>query len=577
MITSTPSTSISFLSGVPLPLDYSHTIWFSSRQQQWNYFSTYYGKRNFENCSYQRASGTVRIQLEAGEAFTYNYMYYQNPDEGNRVWYCFITDVMYINNSTVDISYQIDFLQTFLFDITFHPCYVDREHVSNDSKGAHTEPEPFGGLGQYVYECVMSPWVGDPNIPSYPSEIALFNKDSQMLCMAHSFSWEDFSASAKEPWVPSESIATLPPSVNNGIFQGLYLTLWAMDTAGITDVKNAIEAITENNKITGVLSIFQTPLGSYYQTIHGESRGEDFHVQIDTTKIGLYTPKNNKMYTYPYCFCYATNGEGNAANYKLEYFEKYQQNYGELFFSMAGQLTLNPVVALIPRNYQGILFNFNQMLTTSSFPTCSWESDVFKAYLAQNSGKLNFQETWLTASTIGKMAVGTWQTSKGIADWISGDTYKEKNAGKTKALAGAGAIIGSAINAVETVMGINANMEDISSLPPQAHGNDTSTIASTLGFKGFELYKCYVNSESAAIIDNFFSMYGYHRGVVKMPEFTSRTEWNYVKTVGMLVTGNAPSTVLATIGNIFNNGITLWHNPAHVGDYTRDNPIRTGA
>ena len=100
-----------------------------------------------------------------------------------------------------------------------------------------------------------------------------------------------------------------------------------------------------------------------------------------------------------------------------------------------------------------------------------------------------------------------------------------------------------------------------------------------IGNKGFELYYCYVNSESARIIDNYFTMYGYHVAKIKLPEFKSRKYWNFIKTVDCSVTGQASADVLNLIQHIFDRGITLWHvadNIDQYGDYSLDNQIVGG-
>ena len=91
--------------------------------------------------------------------------------------------------------------------------------------------------------------------------------------------------------------------------------------------------------------------------------------------------------------------------------------------------------------------------------------------------------------------------------------------------------------------------------------------------KGFEVFRCHINSETAKIIDNYFDMFGYAVKTVKMPNLTGRKNWNFVKTVNCSVTGRAPASVLDDIGKIFDAGITLWHNLSNYDNYSADNSI----
>lgn len=71
----------------------------------------------------------------------------------------------------------------------------------------------------------------------------------------------------------------------------------------------------------------------------------------------------------------------------------------------------------------------------------------------------------------------------------------------------------------------------------------------------------------------YFSMFGYKTNYTKVPNTKGRFSWNYVKTVGCDAQGSIPQYAIEAINAIFNTGITIWHNAAWVGDYTRDNRI----
>ena len=83
-----------------------------------------------------------------------------------------------------------------------------------------------------------------------------------------------------------------------------------------------------------------------------------------------------------------------------------------------------------------------------------------------------------------------------------------------------------------------------------------------------------IKQEYARIIDRYFSCYGYKTNLVKVPNITGRRNWNYVKTQECNFTGNdVPQEDLNVIRTMFNNGVTLWHNPSTIFDYTQNNAI----
>ena len=66
-------------------------------------------------------------------------------------------------------------------------------------------------------------------------------------------------------------------------------------------------------------------------------------------------------------------------------------------------------------------------------------------------------------------------------------------------------------------------------------------------------------------------MYGYKVNNVKIPNILGRKNWNYVKTLGSNIEGNIPQNDLQEIKNMFDNGVTFWHNSNTFLDYSQDN------
>ena len=113
------------------------------------------------------------------------------------------------------------------------------------------------------------------------------------------------------------------------------------------------------------------------------------------------------------------------------------------------------------------------------------------------------------------------------------------------------------------------------SLEPQSGKGNTNggDINCASHNNGFTFYHMSIKKEYVAIIDDFFSMFGYKICRVKVPNITGRTNWNYVKTIDCNFSGNIPQTDLEIIKSMFNNGVTLWHNPATMYNYNNTNTI----
>lgn len=137
-----PNTTIYFLEKILLTPQYEHTYYFASEQDQFNFF---YSKRLYErgSQSYQRVGkGQLRVEMTMEEAYRINYMMFKNTSFENKWFYAFIVgDPVYINNTTVQINYIIDVMQTWYFDYILKPSFVERNHTSSDEFGENLEDE----------------------------------------------------------------------------------------------------------------------------------------------------------------------------------------------------------------------------------------------------------------------------------------------------------------------------------------------------------------------------------------------------------------------------------------------------
>ena len=148
-----------YLLNVPLESDYKNTLYFTSKEEQENYFKS--RKVKFiEDSSYQRKDSFIRVPFHYDELSNVNYIMYQNSAYSNKWFYAFITDVKYIDDYRTDIYIETDYLQTWYFDIEVKPSFVEREHVSDDTIGNHTVPENVE-MGEYIVNANGRSEIGD--------------------------------------------------------------------------------------------------------------------------------------------------------------------------------------------------------------------------------------------------------------------------------------------------------------------------------------------------------------------------------------------------------------------------------
>ena len=98
-----------------------------------------------------------------------NYIAFQNKDYSNKWFFAFIEDIVYKGDNNTEIIYKIDSWSTWFDYWQKKPCYINRQHVNDDTIGKHTIPEnldvgeielgnwnTYNGLSEDYYFCLMS-------------------------------------------------------------------------------------------------------------------------------------------------------------------------------------------------------------------------------------------------------------------------------------------------------------------------------------------------------------------------------------------------------------------------------------
>lgn len=103
---------------------------FSNKTAQWNYYSKYCNKVFNAVSVVKRGTNQIKLQMTMGEATQNNMISFINPDFDNKRFYAKIIDYEYGNNNMTILTYEIDYWQTFMFDISYYASMIEREHLS---------------------------------------------------------------------------------------------------------------------------------------------------------------------------------------------------------------------------------------------------------------------------------------------------------------------------------------------------------------------------------------------------------------------------------------------------------------
>ena len=505
-----PQTNIRILQNVPLDTTYEHTIYFSSASAQQTYFA---GKQkyNLSSYTYQRVNkGIARVGIKADSLYDCNYMMFQNTAYGSKWFYAFITSVEFVNNECSEITFELDVMQTWFFDYTMEYSLVEREHVDDDVAGFHIEPENVE-IGEYVFN-------------DYKDLSPILNQMAVYILVSDG----DTSTSGK---------------VYDGVFGGC--TLYAYNPDDATGLNKLINSY--NQKPEAIVGMYMAPVVGAGQAIPNggitvassknayTSNGEAEAMNVGSWELDGYKPKNRKLFTYPYNFFSIGNNDGSSLSLRYEFFENRKPSWNiRIPITMPIQCTLRP------KNYKGSSGVFpNESLTLSNYPMCSWRTDSFRAWLAQNA---------IPIIANAGVKAGSGAVMGGLP------------------MAGA-SLLSSATNAL--VSGYQASIQADITKGNQNHGNNN--VAS--GLQSFYGGRCSITKYYARMIDEYFTMFGYAIHRVKIPNRNGRPHWNYVKTIGCNIVGSVPADDMRKICNIYDAGVTFWKNGDEIGNYSLDNTI----
>lgn len=562
-----PANVVRILYNVPIDNTYRNTIDFASagtsKLQRLSAQQTYFMSKTkymFTDFSYQRMERRIRVPVNIEQLYDCNYVMYQNKNFTNKWFYAFITDLEYANPEMTWVTIETDVYQTWLTEMEWKQSFILREHVEDDTPGNHLVPEDLD-TGEFVYFNAVSGY--EPM------------NDLLVIVASTSTEYENVTG-----------------SVYNKIYSGCQFTAWDITTEnGLNDLNGFLSALDHAGKGDAISSMFLYPkiFVEYASDSHIVRTGDtvvERPVQVQmplTNAFEGYVPKNNKLYTWPYCFLKVTNNAGSDALIEFEYCQNPFSVPGNVTvpFNIISALSTNPTAVCIPRGYKnnyqdGVLYrnNYDCMVTLSNFPQCQWSYGSYENWFAQNSAMINLQNARIERNMQIDVAQGSANTAinalSGIASLITGG--------------GIGGLQGAANQGVETYQAYKNAQDDIKSnmiavyqhsiQPPQTRGN-TGGLGSNvaLGIQNFYFYLMGVQKEYAKRIDDYFSTYGYKVNEFKVPNLTSRPHWNYIQTVDANIEGSFPDLHIEKLKSIFNKGITIWHNGNDVNDYSLDNGV----
>lgn len=548
-----PNSTVVLLKNISLTPTYENTVDYDNATAQYN--DMYAHKlAQWDRCTYvgkNKQQGTIRLESTQGLLMQQaTYMMFKNTNYENKWFYAFVTDVTWVNNVTWEVSFILDVMQTYYFDYTYEKCFIERQHSVTDKVGDNIIDEGLE-TGEYI--------------ANYVDEITDYAETESVVCAR-------LDVDGNEVTADSDILQTFEV---DGISIGS--CIYRIQHLGTEDnfFKNA------SNAPDSVLDYYDIPTA--FAGDAGQIKGkppiltktvEKPHIR--TGKLYKYTPRNNKLFTYPYCYLRATDLSGNTINYRYELF-----NTSNCTFDYTCTRLPNPEGYIYPNNYGNISKNYDEGLSINDFPRGAYPVDTYKAWLAQTANSRTLQMLGASGSAIAGFAGVLGGAYAGAGSALSGATSNfVSTSGADYSMLGSSGASGMAglpnnpamgIGGIGAVLGLMAQKEDHKVNSQRAVGNKSTSAIAMLGKHIIQLQSMCIQQNYAEAIDSFFDKYGYKQNIIAGPNIKARPHWNYIKTVGCDVKASLPASLVEQINSIHDNGITFWKNLDSIGDYSLDN------
>lgn len=619
-----PTNEVRLYKNVPFYIDYKNVVLFDNTAKQEEYFNSL-PSLEFNNVTYTRAYGQIKVKAERDSLLEYNYMSFTNKNYTNKTFYAFITSATYVNPNTTLISFVIDEWQTWCFDLTFKESFIERKHCkrwnSDGTPVINTQDEGLDFGSEYIVK-----------------DHREYNNNLYWLCFVTSVDEYGYQI-VNNPDVPtilSIFYAPIYKQTNRTIID------WRLKNTGttyfaMTNVTNALTKFRNGTALNGKLRscyiISEPPFNYTYEitsdNIINISAPDVLQASLlidnggtDKINLGLYVStknpastlrtfpkygnlKNNitesKLLMYPYSFVQIVDGQGNTFDIKNEYLNDTSINIRT--FTSSG-LNSKQAHILEHYRYKDITLNYcrwelgNGII--NSFPNnLTVIDDYSSAYLQGNSNQINASiSNTMNQSTLNNViANNNARTSleatniRALGNTVNSILQSNDLVSMASRAVGTGVQNISEIEATRlenenTVKNteLQGNLTNEKTIRTAlAKKQDAKNVADNVALQGGDVYFTFQNQyngyclvykqisdEYIRVLEDFFKKFGYAYNRVEIPNLHTRKSWDYIRTVDCNINANINNESLEKIKTIFDNGVTIWHT-TDVDNYSLNN------
>lgn len=590
-------TSIDLLGSVPWQSDYKHVRYFSSKSEQDSYFNSRTVIKSFDNAKVVRTANqfSTLLTLTPAQANKVSYLRFTNGNLDNKTYYCFVKGIEYEGTDRCRLFIELDFYQTFRFDVSFSNSYIERQH------GNVTLIEDNLALGQelitynisetfpykdYIFivivanENLLGSTGGGWNVTSYagapsalyhyvvPIKIGGNANDSSMVYTDTGtafYNWFELFSTMQDTWANKIVSAYITK------YCGLNFTVNGNNiTYG--DTNKVKFFATKNNPGNVMRGMFHIENVKEYDTM-----------TFSLSKAGLPSGFNAKLAQYPYNKVVISTVNGQQLELKPQFIDGNSIN-----IRMYGSLGISNKVAFAIENYalngvSGSDQKLNCILIDDTPQLLPIIVEQYAAFVQGNANSLMASRRasandWQTSLKVAERTADTNVATTGInglgntaGGLLSGNPFSALNNATQAMTSTASSMLQGATqllnagdigsnNFENLINNQQAMLTDLMSVPPstKSMGGNSFFEFGNFAYPLRATWKT-VTSDDGARISDYFNKFGYKVNKYAPINFNSRNDYNYVKTIDCIVTGDLNQSILDVFKRIFNNGVFLHH------------------
>lgn len=553
-----PDTEVRLLSNIPFSNDYGHTRYFTSSQQQTDYFLSK-SQYTFLDFTYQREDSSIKVPRAYDDVQLCNYVMYQNKSFSGKWFYAFITKKEYVNPNTTRITIETDVFQTWLFQLKWKPSYVIREHTkrwnADGSPVVNTIDEGLDYGSEYET-------VSIENYHPYDGVFFLVVIAKETM---HSNVIDGDGVYPVINGLPQPLTYYVHPFKRNGTTPHVMLDGEGAMLSPVIDVVKALA--TQENAVNNIVAMYVTDyigVNMGYSPQYQEYNLSRNHFQmanigsvntLNLWKLENYEPKQvtypdvyqdytkdaeSKLLMHPYTVTILDDLKGNRLELKNESLKG-----GSLNLSVMGSIGTSNKVAYTVTNY--LDSHPLEVASVNNNPNdLPVVNDYLSAFLQGNRNQIENQVNSMLFNSLTGVMGG----------FFGGGAL--------------GATVGTAVsagNSLFQIAGLNAKIKDIQNVPASLSslGGNTAFDYGN-GVQGVYIIKKQIKAEHRKRLSQYFKMFGYKVHELKVPNLKTRQSYNFIQMAYANVYGDIPHEDLQRIKTMFEDGVTLWHT-SDVGNY----------